>query len=40
MEITREQVIKRVAEKANYWQKDVKNVFEHFFIRARFKVCM
>ena len=27
MEITREQVIKRVAEKANYWQKDVRNVF-------------
>lgn len=27
MEITREQMIKRVAEKANYWQKDVRNVF-------------
>lgn len=27
MEITREQVIKRVAEKANYWQKDVRAVF-------------
>ena len=27
MEITREQMIARVAEKANYWKKDVKNVF-------------
>ena len=27
MEITREQMIRRVAEKANYWQKDVRNVF-------------
>ena len=27
MEITREQMIRKVAEKANYWQKDVKNVF-------------
>lgn len=27
MEVTREQLIKRVAEKANYWQKDVRNVF-------------
>ena len=27
MEITREQLIRRVAEEANYWQKDVKNVF-------------
>ena len=27
MEITREQLIRKVAEKANYWQKDVRNVF-------------
>ena len=27
MEITREQLIRRVAEEANYWQKDVRNVF-------------
>ncbi len=27
MEITREQMIARVAEKANYWKKDVRNVF-------------
>ena len=27
MEITREQMITRVAEKSNYWKKDVKNVF-------------
>ena len=27
MEITREQLIKKVAERANYWQKDVRNVF-------------
>lgn len=26
-EITREQLIKRVAEKSEYWQKDVRNVF-------------
>ena len=28
MEITRKQLIERVAEKSNYWQKDVKNVFD------------
>ena len=27
MEITREEMINRVAEKANYWKKDVRNVF-------------
>ena len=27
MEIAREQLIRRVAEEANYWQKDVRNVF-------------
>jgi nucleoid DNA-binding protein len=27
MEITREQMIARVAEKSNYWKKDVRNVF-------------
>lgn len=27
MEITREQLIRKVAEKANYWQKDVRSVF-------------
>ena len=27
MEITREQMIARVAEKANYWKKDVRTVF-------------
>ena len=27
MEITREQMIARVAEEANYWKKDVRNVF-------------
>ena len=27
MEITREQVIKKVAEKADFWQKDVRTVF-------------
>ena len=27
MEITREQMIAKVAEKANYWKKDVRNVF-------------
>jgi nucleoid DNA-binding protein len=27
MEITREQMIARVAEEADYWKKDVKNVF-------------
>lgn len=27
MEITREQLIRMVAEKANYWQQDVKAVF-------------
>lgn len=27
MEIAREQMITRVAEKANYWKKDVRNVF-------------
>lgn len=27
VEITREQLIRKVAERANYWQKDVRNVF-------------
>ena len=27
MEITREQLIRRVAEASNYWQKDIRNVF-------------
>jgi hypothetical protein len=26
-EITREQIIRKVAEKSDYWQKDVRNVF-------------
>ena len=30
MEITREQLIKKVAEKAGYWQKDVRSVFNAF----------